>query len=256
MKELFKTNQVEEYAIIKTLDDYDFVGNDIDVIIKSSDFDRLYLNLIRNHTKGDNNNIDKINYDKTYDSGKMDLFIKDGLKIDVHTYVGWRNVKFFDFNDVEKFITVKKIFGCYCNCTSSNLNSIFIALTHVYEKGYLTLDEYLFLQTHYDEQLVRSTFPLSTLLHGYVNWLAHILASKPKTFPVFLPRSLIFKSYISLLKRPGGRVWKLKALLRDLPLITFWNIRYKIKGRLPFEVGYNPDFMTMTTNSKITSWSQ
>ena len=252
LKELLRNSGVEKYAIIKTLDDFDFVGNDVDVLISPSDFDRLYLEISANYNKY---KIDRLNYNKIQDKGKMDVFAKDGLKIDVHAYVGWRNVMFFQFNEIEEFIKLKQVFGCECNSVDSKVNSILIALTHVYEKGYLTLDEYLFLQRHFDDAFLKNNFKKYSLLDDYTIWLKQFLICRPKKFPVFIPQSIILKSYVRLLSRPGNKIWKVKALLRDVPLILIWKIRYQINRKLPYEVGgiSNGSFVKRSDNNKLES---
>src|SRR5690606_1189868 len=42
LKEIARNCGIESYGLIKTLDEQDFIGNDIDVLFASSDFEKIY----------------------------------------------------------------------------------------------------------------------------------------------------------------------------------------------------------------------
>jgi uncharacterized protein (DUF1919 family) len=86
IRRIIEGSGVSNYVLIKTIDDFHFIGNDIDILMSPSDFKKVSSELMRNF---DSYNIREIKYDQTKDVGKMDVFPKVGLKIDIHSYIGW-----------------------------------------------------------------------------------------------------------------------------------------------------------------------
>lgn len=223
---------VSNYVLIKTIDDSDFIGNDIDVLVSPSDFERVLSELTRNF---DTYDIEEIEYDQAKSVGKMDVFPKRGLKLDIHSYIGWGNMVFFEFKDLFQFIENGKLFGMNCKVLNSQINSFVIA-THGFEKGYLTLDEYKFIQKNFDKHSLYAEFPhLSQPLDEFFGKLEFILKNQPDEYPVFFSLSTFALCYLKLLRTNGG-IRKLHLLIRDLSMVAFWKFRYKIRGKLPFEV--------------------
>lgn len=235
LKEMLKNSGVENYTLIKTVDDFEFIGNDIDVLLAPSDFEKVYSDISKYSR---NYRIQKINYEKKKDKGKMDIYIDYRLKLDIHSYIGWRNIIFVSFNQLQEFIVNTTIFNTDCKSLTDQANSVII-IAHILEKGFVTLDEYLFLQERLDKELLRTKFAdFSKNIHRYIQWLYALLADSPEKFPVFIPSRVVLNSYLSLVNRnQDDKYWKLKSLLRDIPTIILWRMRYRIKRKLPFEVG-------------------
>jgi thymidylate kinase len=229
---------IQNYALIKTSDDFEWVGNDIDVLVSPSAF-KILQNISETIRRVF---VEEIKHDR-WDAGKMDIFIKDGLKLDIHSYIGWRNVVFLNYSQIlrEEFIQKKTIFDVECVTVKKEIDSIII-ITHIFEKGFITLDEYEFLKKHFDESFMQANFPhLCILLSDYVSWITKILREKRNySYPLFIPISIMIRSYSKLffyLKNGhSDAFWKIKAFVRDISLITFWRIRYVLKDKLPFEV--------------------
>lgn len=220
------------YFLIKTIDDSHFIGNDIDVLVSPPDFAKVLSELRRNFKSYD---ITEIKYDQTKDIGKMDVFPERGLKLDIHSYIGWGNIVFFEFKELFKFIENGNLFGMNCKVLNSQINSFVIA-THGFEKGYLTLDEYKFIQKNFDKHSLYAEFPhLSQPLDEFFGKLEFILKNQPDEYPVFFSLSTFARCYLKLLRTNGG-IRKLHLLIRDLSMVAFWKFRYKIRGKLPFEV--------------------
>jgi hypothetical protein len=59
--------------------------------------------------------------------------------------------------------------------------------------------------------------------------------NQPDEYPVFFPLPTFARCYLKLLRSNGG-VQKLHLFVRDLSMVAFWKFRYKVKGKLPFEV--------------------
>ena len=224
---------VSSYVLVKTIDDFHFIGNDIDLLISPSDFKKLLSELIPNSGRYD---VSRIKYDQTKDVGKMDVFPEGGMKIDIHSYIGWGNVIFFKFQDLVRFIENSKLFDIEdCKVLNSQTNSFVIA-THVFEKGYLTLDEFLFLKKNFDRQYLYMSFPhISQSLDEFFIKLEYILKNQPREYPVFFPLAIFARCYLKLLRSNGG-IRKLHLFVRDLSMVAFWKFRYKVKEKLPFEV--------------------
>jgi thymidylate kinase len=232
MRRIIEGGGVDNYVLIKTIDDFHFIGNDIDVLVSPSDFEKVLSELKRNFESYD---IREIKYDKAKDVGKMDVFPERGLKLDIHSYIGWGNIVFFDFKELFQFIENGKLFGINCKVLNSQINSFVIA-THGFEKGYLTLDEYKFIQKNFDKHSLYMKFPhLSQPLDEFFGKLESILKNQPDEYPVFFSLSTFARCYLKLLRTNGG-IRKLHLLVRDLSMVAFWKFRYKIKGKLPFQV--------------------
>ncbi|MFY3741754.1 MAG: thymidylate kinase [Candidatus Nitrosomirales archaeon] len=232
LKEILKVNNISHYAVIKTIDDYDFIGNDIDVLVSPADFE-----IIRSYCSKHlgNNGIAAIRFNVEKEEGKADIAIEGGLKLDLHSHIGWDNMRFFEFDELSKDIHPDTIFGADCYSLSNEVNA-FIISAHVFEKGYLTLDEYLFLKQHFDFDSFREHFPeLSRVLASYLKGLLIALESQPPRFPHFVPLSTIFKGHFGLMRR-NGNLTKSRKQLRDLLLTVFWNLRFHTTRKLPFAI--------------------
>lgn len=223
---------ISTYVLVKTIDDFHFIGNDIDVLVSPSDFRKLLSVLPPNSGKYD---ISEIKYDKRKDVGKMDVFPERGMKIDIHSYIGWGNMIFFEFKDLVRYIEDSKLFNIDCKVLNSQINSIVIA-THAFEKGYLSLDEFLFLKKHFDRQYLHMRLPrTSQSLDEFFIKLEYVLRNYQGEYPLFFPLHTFARCYLKLLRSNGG-IRKLHLFIRDLSMVAFWKFRYKVKGKLPFEV--------------------
>jgi thymidylate kinase len=223
---------VSTHVLVKTIDDFHFIGNDIDVLVSPSDFEKVLSELIPNSGRYD---VSKIKYHQTKDVGKMDVFPERGMKLDIHSYIGWGNVIFFEYHDLVRFIENVKLFDIDCKVLNRRVNSLIIA-THGFEKGYLTLDEFLFLKKNFDRQYAYMTLPhISQSLDEFFIKLESILKNQPGEYPVFFPLPTFARCYLKLLRANGG-IRKLHLFVRDLSLVAFWKYRYAIKRKLPFEV--------------------
>jgi thymidylate kinase len=233
MRRILDGTGISAYALVKTIDDFHFIGNDIDVLISPSDFKKLLSELIPNSGRYD---VNEIKYDQAKDVGKMDVFPEGGMKLDIHSYIGWGNVIFFEFQDLARFIVNSKLFNIEgCKALNSQINSFVIA-THVFEKGYITLDEFLFLKKNFDRQYLYMNLPhISQSLEEFFIKLEFILKNQPGDYPVFFPLATFARCYLKLLRSNGG-IRKSHLFVRDLLMVAFWKFRYKVKGKLPFEV--------------------
>ncbi|MEM2175344.1 MAG: hypothetical protein QXI58_06960 [Candidatus Micrarchaeia archaeon] len=222
------------YCIIKTLYSKGWMGNDIDVIVSKKDLKKIIMKL------KELNLYDISIKNKFTEKGKFDIKIKNGLTIDLHSYIGWRNVEFLLFEDIMKKRFIYEKNGLYF--ANEKVNSVIIILTHIFEKGFVTLDEYEFLKNHFDELFMQKYFSnLYTFFREYISWFKKTLEKKRNySFPLFVPISIIVKCYLKLLfksrKINSDLFWKLKSFIRDISLMIIWRFRYTIKNKLPFEV--------------------
>jgi thymidylate kinase len=232
LRRIIDGSGVSTYVLVKTIDDFNFIGNDIDVLVSPSDFEKILSELTRNL---DSYDIREIKYNQTKDVGKMDVFPERGLKLDIHSYIGWGNVIFFEFQDLVRFIEDAKLFDIDCKVLNSQINSLIIA-THGFEKGYLTLDEFLFLKENFDRQYLYRSLPhIPQSLDEFFIKLESILKNQPGEYPVFFPLATFARCYLKLLSE-NGSIQKLYLFVRDVSLVAFWKYRYEVKRKLPFEV--------------------
>lgn len=232
LSSLLKDSGVTKYSLIKTYVDYSFYGNDVDIILSSSDFGKL-LDYTNNNIISQ---IEKVRFRAKKDAGKADIFIKEGLNIDVHSYVGWENVIFLNFDQLNFSIKTEAMFGVDMQTLDALTNSIIVAV-HVFEKGYMTVEEYMFLQRYLDISIFKDKFPeLADKLMHFLIELEALLAIRPREFPVFISmKSLIF-GYLGILDSMTLR--KANKLSITILHQMFWRVRYILKGNLPFDVTY------------------
>ncbi|MEM2930413.1 MAG: hypothetical protein QW797_06095 [Thermoproteota archaeon] len=230
VKDILGKNGVH-HCIIKTLHTEGWIGNDVDILVSKSDFNRIIARLKESNV---------FHISKFMEKGKADINISNGLAIDLHSYVGWRNVSFISAEDIilNKNFMFKKENGLYF--ANEKINSIIIII-HTFEKGFISLDEYNFLRSFFDEAFMQSNFShLYTLLYDYILWIKKTLTEKQNnSYPVFIPISIIIKCYLKLLhswNMQDNIFWKLKGFIRDISLMIFWKVRYKVKNKLPFEI--------------------
>jgi len=234
VKDLFERCDVEKYCVFKTLTSEGWIGNDVDILVSKSDFGKIIAKLKELHTSK------IVLIQKFAEKGKVDIHVQDGFTVDLHSYIGWRNVVFIPSEEViNNNLLVKKRNGiCFAG---EKINSIIIFLTHVFEKGFVTLEEYNFLRSHFDETFMQTSLPhLYILLSDYISWMTKTLKEKRnRSYPLFIPMPIIIKCYLKLLlyskNGHSNMFWKLKAFVRDIPFMIFWRIRYVFKNKLPFE---------------------
>ena len=165
----------------------------------------------------------------------MDIFPEGGMKLDIHSYIGWGNMIFVEFQDLVRFIENAKLFDIDCKVLSSQINGFVIAM-HAFEKGYLTLDEFLFLKKNFDRQYLYTVLPnISQSLDEFFVKLESMLENPPIEYPVFFPLPTFARCYLKLLRSNRG-IRKLHLFLRDFSRVIFWKYRYAVKRKLPFEV--------------------
>jgi len=238
IKDFFEKIGIKKYCIIKTLYSEAEIGNDVDILVSNSDFRKIVARFKELNTSNDSLE------QKFMVKGKADINVPDGFPIDLHSYIGWRNVVFIPAEDIlNKNFLVKRENGLYF--ANEKINIIIFILAHVFEKGFITLNELKFLKINFDELFMKTNFPhLYTFLSYYILWIKKSLREKQGySYPLFVPISIIFKCYFKLLFHSEGKhgnvLWKLKAFVRDISFIIFWRIRYVIKNKLPFEVDLN-----------------
>ena len=231
INDLLQNSIIDDYVIIKTIDDFGFVGNDIDILVSPQDFQHIMKEDLKSYIQS---GIQRIKYDTKKDAGKMDIFVQDGLTLDIHSYIGWGNVIFLDFSDVRAYVDVTEIFGIECKVINEKVNSV-IMLAHSFEKGFLTKDEANFIDQHFDEQYFREKFPrLSKILDEHLGLVLSIFNEPRREFPVFLSLLTFVKCYLRL--SAPSKPEKVKTFTRDFLRIMFWKVRYYLLRRLPFEV--------------------
>lgn len=238
IEDFFEKNKVTLYAIIKTSYQYGWIGNDVDVLVSNNEFNKIV------------NRLKKINApnvileQRFMKKRKVDIKVLEGIPIDLHSYVGWRNVVFISPDDIlnHNYFVKKENNLCFVN---EKINSIIIMITHVFEKGFITLNEYKFLKKWFDESFLHNNFPhLYNLLSVYISWIKNALMKKQSlSYPLFVPIDIIVGCYLKLLfyskNNAGNVLWKIKAFIRDMSFMIFWRMRYLIKNKLPFEVNFN-----------------
>jgi len=234
VKDFFEKNGIK-YCIIKTFCSERWIGNDVDILVSNKEFSRIVAIL----KEGDTHNV--VVKQRTMDKGKVDVKLPNCLAIDLHSYIGWRNVVFIPTEHAfNKDWLIKKEAGlCFAN---EKFDSIIIILTHIFEKGFITLDEYEFLMKHFDESFMRTNFPyLYVILGSYISWIRRTLMEEQnRSYPLFVPLHVILKCYLKLLfyskYKQGNVLWKFKAFIRDISFMIFWRTRYTLRNKLPFEV--------------------
>lgn len=220
---------IKEYAIFKDYANYDWVGNDLDVIISEEDFDRLHEYLISSGSQAMSQHVE---WRKSKSHSKsIDLEPEGLLNIDIHTAIGWRGVDLLKFEDVEHQIAKKQKFGIEYSALSSNLDALVYAYSHIFEKGFLV---------HLEFQILRDCIAqLPSLginydsLDSYLSWVKSLDSNR--NFPIFLPLSLINSAF----NIEGGKRHKLKTARSALKILTmqfFWKLRFKATQKLPFGI--------------------
>jgi hypothetical protein len=220
---------IEEYAIFKDYGDYYWVGNDLDVIVREEDFDKIHKHLMSSNAMVLERHT---NWRKSKSHSKsIDLKADGLLNIDIHTAIGWRGVDVLKFNDVRLHMIKKSKFGIGYSALSSNLDAMIYAYSHILEKGFLV---------HLESKILKDGMPhFSTFgfradfITSYLEYVTNL--SECKNYPVFLPIRSIYSAFISLAKNSN----KTKTFIRAIKIIAlqlFWRARYSINGKLPFEI--------------------
>jgi hypothetical protein len=93
---------------------------------------------------------------------------------------------FFEFQDLVRFFEGAKLFNIEaCKVLNSQSNSFVIA-THLFEIGYLTLDEFLFLKRNFDSEYLYMSFPHKPQsLDEFFIKLEFMVKNQPAQYPIF-----------------------------------------------------------------------
>ena len=236
LDDIFKKNNIK-HSIVKTMHQQLWIGHDVDILVSPNNHNRL-IDIFKKIK------ITHVTFKRTnFDVGKTDIKLVDGLPIDLHSHIGWRNVVFIPFDYILNKDWIVTVDGLHF--ANEKMNSIIFILTHVFEKGFITLNEYNFLKKYFDEVLMQTDFlDLKILLRDYISWMKTTFTEKQiHSYPLFIPMHIIIKSYSKLIlqskKESNGIVWRLRALIRDISFMLFWRFRYYLTDRLPFEIDMN-----------------
>lgn len=229
LEKLLLQLDITEYAIFKDYGNYQWVGNDVDVIVTEGDFDRLhnYLESIGHHALDHT-----IVWSKSKSHSKsIDLKAEGLLNIDIHTAIGWRGVDVLRFSDLRHQVMKKSKFGIEYRALSNDLDAMIYAYSHVLEKGFLVNLEFKILK----DSILR--FPSLGIdypaIKPYLGWVTHIESNK--SFPIFIPVPLIISALGSMAK--NNHTFNIsKSGLKIILMQLFWRIRFSAKQKLPFGI--------------------
>jgi len=228
MRELFKEVGIKKYAVFKDYNGYKWIGNDVDVIISEEDFKILSMYLEKLNGKWKEFKI-KYKLRKDHKKYSLELIFDNSIPLDIHTEIEWGGISLFDIGFLLGNVVEKEnvLF------TNKKLNAIIFSLATMIDKGFLTYLEYKIIKNNLElENINLEKFELKEIFEEYSLWINQI---NNENFLVFLP--IFLRIYIiHELTKNKNLYERLRSMIKILGLQTFWQIRYKIKGNLPFEI--------------------
>jgi thymidylate kinase len=229
LQEMLARLEIKEYTIFKDYGRYRWVGNDVDVIIDHTDFQKL-----GNYLKTSGSRL--LDYSAEWKLSKshsqsVDIKAEGLLNIDVHTAIGWRGIDVISFAQMKNHIIKKQKFGIEYPCVSNEVDALIYACSHVLEKGFLV---------YLESQLLReniSQIPNLPIRHdfleSYLAYVAHLGGNK--NFPIFIPLSIIRSSFATIRKHWDEKTG-LRTSVKIIAMQLAWRFRFIMQRRLPFEV--------------------
>jgi thymidylate kinase len=234
LEELFSELGIIDYAIFKDYGNYQWIGNDVDVIITEADFDKLhnYLESAGSRVLGN-----EISWTRSKSHSKsIDLKAEGMLNIDIHTAIGWRGIDVLKFADLQYQIAQKTKFGIDYPTISNDLDALVYAYSHVLEKGFLVGLEFKFLKN----SLARfESLGLDySAIRPYLDWVTNLPSTV--SFPLFIPISIIHAAMKNAAKNRID-IRMRKSIAKILLMQIYWRTRFRLKQKLPFGISQYAD---------------
>ncbi|MAF36423.1 hypothetical protein CL622_04895 [archaeon] len=156
--------------------------------------------------------------------------VKDGrIKIDLHQDFTWRKTRYLDLGLIWSNLEEQTLAGVKIKTPKSELDTFIIIINIIFEKTYLTKDDFNYIKTYVSNVLSDPIFEKESEKYGWRNTLKKFRTwweAKGKSstsFPKFLPLSLILYSYLE------------KFDVVALAYYFFFRIRYSFNKTLPYE---------------------
>lgn len=232
LHKIFLEAEIKEYLVFKDYGQYIWIGNDVDIILPPSEFDKLLRYL---QEKSYN-----FKYNSNHNPPSLDLFIENGLPVDIHLKIGWRNTESIGFEELSKFKTMKQKFKVsYLGCLPS-VDAYIFSLSHIFDKGFVTKLEHKIIADHLDDIVeINKRFHKLEFHQTYLKYANFIRRISHKEFPVFISPLLTIKSIWRLMSETeASTLQKISTTMTITAMQIFWRVRYKLKGGLPFEIKF------------------
>lgn len=228
---LFKNVGIREYLIFKDYNDYFWVGNDVDILLSYEDFEKLVNHLQQQRDI-------KYKYNTGHDPPSIDLYIDyELLPLDIHLKIGWRKTETIRFRDIEEKRVIKNKFGVKYYGVKPEVDAFIYSLSHILDKGFVPKLEFEFILKHIKKLIKINNRFLN--VNDYKEYLRLIGSKLNKEYPIFIPVTLTWKVIWSILtKKKLSSLEKLKISILIICMQILWRIRYKLIGKLPYEVKY------------------
>lgn len=205
--------------------------NDLDILVKPNFFKETIKILI------DNGYISS-SHDQALGgriAGMQKNLIKTGrIKIDLHQDFTWRKSRYLDLNLIWENLEERTINGVKIKTPRKKIDVFIVTINIIFEKTYITKEDFKYLETEKDyfgENVFREQAEKYGWLRTYKGFLRWWEGggSRTKSFPAFLPASLIIFSYVEKL------IHDKKLDLVSLLYYFFFRTRYLINKTLPYE---------------------
>lgn len=205
--------------------------DDIDLLVEKADFYKL-IKLFQQH------GYDILSHDQALGGrikGMQINLVKSGrTKIDLHQEFSWRASKYLDLNLLWGNQVKGEINGVQVPIPAMKVDAFLVLVNIIFEKTYFQIQDFDYVKRMAKEIFHEQIFKEQTKKYhwnktfsNFQRWIN--LIEQPKSYPVFLPMSLVLYSYWE--KLLGDHAIDIISFIY---YFFFWT-RYKITKTLPYE---------------------
>ncbi len=225
-----------DYLIVKTFKYLDYVTFDVDFLVRYEDFKKAI-----NALKMNNFLVKPHPNPHTQGLHQRNCFKSGYLKMDLHRKFFWLSVDHIDLDFVWSGTTERKIGGIYCPTPSLEADFLLLNKQLVYERGYITLLDFLVVKYANDQRLNWNRIMEQVLKYKWddtffvlLNWLNYI------------HQEIFREDMVDIKKYFDKKEYKIKKNELKLPIIypvgdimkVFKEVGFRQKHLLPLEFAY------------------
>jgi len=209
------------------------IPGDLDILVSKKDFNKFviisqrnkYIKKSHDYALGGRIKGAQVNLDK---NGR--------IKIDLHQDFTWRKSQYLDLEFIRKNIIIQEIDSIKVKVPRAEIDVFLIFINLIFEKTYISKEDYVYTIKNAQNVFNHENFSTQASKYGWVNtwnkfitWYTNTNFKNSRSFPVFLPFTLIMYSYYEKL------IHEKQFDLSSFAYYLFFRARYSLNKTLPYD---------------------